>query len=127
MTSRDEATQKYDPSENAENTLLLAKDLLERCQTLVDEVKQLQSFLISQRKENSIDVRAFQSHVNAELRSLEKVRLVLIDGSLAVPLTFWSSSIPLLIQPRSTLRTPFILPISHFTLHSGMQPRLREV
>ena len=68
-------TSESGSSDKEEGTLNFAKDLLERCRKLADEIKQLQSFLVSQQRENIVDIRVFQNHVNAELKSLGKVRV----------------------------------------------------
>ena len=51
-----------------------ARTLLERCQALVEELDQLQQFLLNQKKD-TLDLKVFYNHINAELKSLEKVRL----------------------------------------------------
>ena len=52
-----------------------ARTLLERCQNLVEELHQLRQFLLNHKKEDAVDLRVFHNHINAELKSLQKVNL----------------------------------------------------
>ena len=68
-----------------EQTIELAKDLLHRCRALVQELNRIQKYLADQGKENSVDLSVFQSHVSAELRSLERVSQCLSLNHLQRP------------------------------------------
>ena len=55
-----------------------ARTLLERCQTLVEELDQLRQFLLNHKKEaweDTLELKVFYNHINAELKCLEKVSL----------------------------------------------------
>ena len=125
--ARQDKMNDLDDRERVKSTLHLAREHLSRCQRLINELKQLQSFLVSQKMENIVDIRVFQSHVSAELKSLHKVR----ESSLAFLglhlLIHFLHSIWRKIQQPSVHPMPFIPPIFHFNQRFGTQRRLPEV
>ena len=71
--SNGESTHTTDRHGRQRETEQLAKDLLHRCRTLFGELEQIHCYVADQKQENTVDLRVFQSHVSAELKTLEKV------------------------------------------------------
>lgn len=51
----------------------IVNDLLSKCHSLLDEIQQFRDYLIEHKKEKEVEVRHFQSAVQAEQKSIEKV------------------------------------------------------
>jgi hypothetical protein len=67
-----------EPNESATETERDASDLRQRCQLLLDELEQLQLYLKQQKKENSVELKSFKNLVQAEVKLLDRVGIVLL-------------------------------------------------
>jgi len=54
------------------------QDLLQRCRVLLDELEQLQQYLVEEKKED-VELRHFKNSVKAESKLLEKVTICSCD------------------------------------------------
>lgn len=52
-----------------------ASDLLERCETLCDELDQFQQYLVEHKKDKDVELRHFRNSVQAELKLIQKVEI----------------------------------------------------
>ena len=87
------AEVQYDvPKEKVENLpsegTALANNLLKRCQRLLDELESFRCFIEEAKKngssshtENVVDIKQFHVPVLTEMKSLQKVRLLVLEFS----------------------------------------------
>lgn len=67
------SAQEGDKPHSAQNEPLLVEDLLQKCQTLLNEVQDFWSFLVQCKKEHTVEIRQFRNSVQSELKSISKV------------------------------------------------------
>jgi hypothetical protein len=66
-------------NESAIETERGVSDMLQRCQLLLDELEQFQSYLKQQKKDNAVEkFHTFKGHVQNEMRLLDNVGIILL-------------------------------------------------
>jgi hypothetical protein len=69
-------------SASAEETERMATRMQQRCKLLLSELEEFQAYLKVQKKEKRVEVRAFKTGLHAEMKLLNKVRLLLLCKNL---------------------------------------------
>lgn len=67
------ALGSLDLADPAADVAALACDMQRRCQTLIDEMDQFQAYLKEQKKQGQVEMRAFKSFCESEMRLLGRV------------------------------------------------------
>jgi hypothetical protein len=62
-------------SDPATDATTLASDMQQRCQLLLHELEQFEAHLRDQKKQSQVELRAFKSFLQSEMRMLDKVSI----------------------------------------------------